>query len=70
MRDNLKDTEYFNNFISEDLARVNKFSDKLKNGEAKVDRIFPVKSKVHDLKLGIMIAKYSKGDEISSLERK
>lgn len=69
MRDNLKDIEYFNNFINEDLARVNKFSDKLKNGEVKVDRILPVKSKVHDLKLGIMIAKYSKGDEISSLEK-
>ena len=29
------------------------------------ERIRPVKSKIHDLKLGIMIAKYSKGDDFS-----
>lgn len=27
-----------------------------------------MKSKVHDLKLGIMIARYSKGDELTLLE--
>ena len=64
MRDKIKDIEYFNTFINEDLARVKKFSDKLENGEVKEDRILPVKSKVHDLKLGIMIAGYSKGDEL------
>jgi hypothetical protein len=40
----------------------------LLNGEVKEDRILPVKSKVHDLKLGIMIARYSKGDELPLLE--
>lgn len=69
MRDSLKDIEYFNSFINEDLARVNKFLDKLKNGEVKVERIFPVKSKVHDLKLGIMIARYSSGEELAVLEK-
>ena len=49
MRDKIKDIEYFNTFINEDLARVKKFSDKLENGEVKEDRIIPVKSKVHDL---------------------
>ena len=68
MRDKIKDIEYFNTFINEDLARVKKFSDKLENGEVKEDRILPVKSKVHDLKLGIMIARYSKGDELTLLE--
>ena len=68
MRDKIKDIEYFNTFINEDLARVKKFSDKLENGEVKEDRILPVKSKVHDLKLGIMIAGYSKGDELTLLE--
>lgn len=68
MRDSFKDILYFNDFINEELARVSKFSDKLKNGDVKEERILPVKSKVHDLRLGIMIAKYSKGDEISSLE--
>lgn len=68
MRDNIKDIEYFNGFINEDLARVEKFSNKLKNGEVKPERIVPVKAKIHDLKLGILIAKYSKGDELSLLE--
>ena len=70
MRDKIKDIEYFNTFINEDLARVKKFSDKLENGEVKEDRILPVKSKVHDLKLGIMIARYSKGDELTLLDKK
>ena len=69
MRDTIKDIKYFNTFINEEQARVKKFSDKLKNGEVKEDRIFPVKSKMHDLKLGILIAGYSKGDELSILEK-
>jgi len=68
MRDSLKEVVYFNSFINEDLARVAKFADKLKNGDVKEERIIPVKSKIHDLRLGLMIAKYSKGDEISTLE--
>lgn len=68
MRDKLKDIEYFNNFIEEELARVNRFSNNLKNGEIKEDRILPVKMKMHDLKIGILIARYSKGDELSLLE--
>lgn len=69
MRDGIKDIEYFNRFINEDLERVKKFSEKLEKGEVKEERIFPVKSKVHDLKLGIMIARYSKGDELAELEK-
>lgn len=69
MRDSLKNVEYFNQFIHEDLERVNKFLLKLENGEVKKERIFPVKSKVHDLKLGILIAEYSKGDELAELEK-
>ncbi len=68
MRDKRKDIKYFNTFIKEDLARVKKFSDKLENGEVREDRIFPVKYKIHDLKLGILIARYSKGDDLASLE--
>ncbi len=69
MRDKLKSVEYFNEFIDEDLLRIKKFSDKLECGEVKPERVAPVKSKIHDLKLGILIAKYSKGDEVSSLEK-
>lgn len=69
MRDSLKNVEYFDQFIHEDLERVKKFSAKLENGEVKEERILPVKSKVHDLKLGIIIAKYSKGDKLTELEK-
>jgi hypothetical protein len=68
MRDNLKNLQYFNDFINEDSARIEKFTNKLINGEVKEERIIPVKSKVHDLRLGIMIARYSRGDEVSILE--
>ena len=68
MRDKLKDIEYFNNFIDEELARINRFTNNMKNGEIKEDRILPVKMKIHDLKVGILIARYSKGDELSLLE--
>lgn len=69
MRDKIKDTEYFNCFIKEDLTRVNKFTSKLKSGEVKAERVLPVKSKIHDLRLGILIARYSKGDELALLEQ-
>ncbi len=68
MRDNLKSLEYFNYFINEEEQRVCKFSEKLESGEVKESRIFPVKSKIHDIKLGILIARYSKGDEMCLLE--
>lgn len=67
MRDQIKSKEYFENFILEDLERIHKFSCKLENGEVKPDRIFAVKAKMHDLKLGIIIAKYSKGEKLDIL---
>lgn len=70
MRDKRKDSTYFDGFIEEDMARVKKFSKELEKGNVASERIRPVKAMVHDLKLGIMIAKYSKGDEISLLEEK
>lgn len=68
MRDKLKDEEYFNSFIIKDTERVGRFADSLKNGEIKEDRILPVKRKMHDIKTGILIARYSRGDELSLLE--
>lgn len=69
MRDSLKNVEYFNQFLQEEVGRVNKFCSKLERGEVKEERILPIKTKVHDLKLGILIAKYSKGDELAELEQ-
>lgn len=68
MRDQIKDLEYFNEFLQEEQARITRFSDKLANGEIRPERQLPVKTKIHDLKLGIVTAKYSRGDELSVLE--
>lgn len=69
MRDKIKGEKYFKIFISEDSKRIKKFSHQLKRGKVAEERIFPVKAKVHDLKLGIMIAKYSRGDSVAALEK-
>lgn len=69
MRDKIKDIKYFEKFIDEDTERVRNFSKKLESGEVAAERIRPVKSWMHDLKLGILIAKYSKGDDLSILEK-
>lgn len=68
MRDQIKDREYFNEFLQEEQARITRFSDKLANGEVKPERQLPVKTKIHDLKLGILTARYSRGDELWALE--
>ena len=68
MRDKIKTVEYFNDFLEEEQARISRFSDKLANGEVKPERQLPVKTKIHDLKLGILTARYSRGDSLSLLE--
>lgn len=67
MRDQLKNERYFKKFIKEDTKRMQWFAEKLAKGEVQEERIFPVKAQVHDLKLGILTARYSKGEPISSL---
>lgn len=59
MRDNIKDEQYFTEFIAEDLNRVLKLSKKIEMGEINNSRIIPVKQGIFRLKLGIIIAKYS-----------
>ena len=68
MRDTLKSKKYFDEFIEEDSKRIEKFVLKLEKGEVRQERVLPVKCKIHDLKLGILIARYSKGDKISALK--
>lgn len=68
MRDNIKDEQYFTEFIAEDLNRVLKLSKKIEMGEIKNSRIIPVKQGIFRLKLGIIIAKYSRGDNIQDLK--
>lgn len=67
VRDTIKDKEYFIEYISEELERINKFKMKLRNKEVRADRIPNVERKVYDLQLQILIAKYSMGDPINSL---
>lgn len=68
MRDTLKSKKYFDEFIEEDSKRIERFVLKLEKGEVRQERVLPVKRKIHDLKLGILIARYSKGDKISALK--
>lgn len=68
MRDTLKSEKYFDEFIEEESKRIEKFMLKLEKGEVRKERIFPVKCKIHDLKLGILIARYSYGDRLSVLK--
>ncbi|WP_270325076.1 PoNi-like cognate immunity protein [[Eubacterium] hominis] len=68
IRDKLKDEKYFDTFISEDSKRIENFTEKLVNNQIKEERISPVKEKIHDLKLGILIANYSKGEKISQIK--
>ncbi|MCM1006348.1 MAG: PoNi-like cognate immunity protein [Ruminococcus flavefaciens] len=68
MRDFIKSREYFDIFILEDSDRVEKFENKIKSGSVKDDRILPVKDKLIQIKIGIIIAKYSRGDSIELLK--
>ncbi|ROR31755.1 uncharacterized protein DUF1910 [Mobilisporobacter senegalensis] len=69
MRDKIKNQTYFNEFISEDTDRINKFVKKLANNEIKEERVLSIKIKIHDLRLGILIAKYSRGDNLEEIEK-
>ena len=68
MRDFIKSKEYFDIFIAEEKDRVEKFEAKIKSGTLKEDRVLPVKDKLLLMKLGIIIAKYSRGDSIPELK--
>lgn len=65
----MKNLEYFENFILEDTHRINNFRTKLNNGEVKKERILPIKTKIHDLQLGVLIAKYSRGDKLYEIKK-
>jgi hypothetical protein len=66
-RDKTKSEEYFENFIAKDKNRINNFLDSIKTGSLAKDRIPAVSRKIFDLRLSIIIAKYSNGDDISKL---
>lgn len=69
MRDFLMDEQYFQDFIAEETARVERFSGKLSRGEIRPDRVESVERRVYGLNFGIWIARYSKGEALSSLQK-
>ena len=68
MRDTLQTREYFDIFILEETKRVEKYEKRIASGTLKEDRILPVKDMLIQLKLGIIIAKYSRGDSILDIK--
>ena len=40
MRDTIMSEQYFKDFIAEEEARLQRFTDKLANGEIRADRVF------------------------------
>ena len=69
MRDKLKSVEYFDEYIIRNNNRIKRFQTNIENGETKEERIIPVKAVIQDIKLQILLAKYSRGDEIEGLEK-
>lgn len=68
MRDILMNEQYFLEYIQEETERINKFLIKLENNEVREDRIYSVKKKIDSIKFGILISKYSYGEDVSKLE--
>lgn len=67
IRDKRKLKEYFEQFIEEDTERMEKRLEKVENGFYKKERVHLAYEKLFELELGILIAKYSRGDEVKSL---
>lgn len=69
MRDKLKTVEYFDEYICTNINRIKKFQSNIENGVTREERIIPVKAVIQDIKLQILLAKYSRGDLIEELEK-
>ena len=68
MRDFLRTKAYFDEFISQDTERICKFQDKLNSGSIDDERVPLINNKIIDLKTGLIIAKYSRGDSIDDIK--
>lgn len=67
MRDKIKKLAYFEEYITQEKMRIDKFQTKLDANEVSSDRIFPVKEKILSLRFQVLIAKYSMGENIEKL---
>lgn len=68
MRDSIRTKMYFDEFIIQDTARVEKFQDKLNSGSINEERVSLINNKIIYLKTGLIIAKYSRGDNIEEIK--
>lgn len=68
MRDLLMSEQYFQEFIAEEEARVNRFVSKLEKGEIRSDRVLSVERRIQSIQFGIFIAKYSVGVDLDELK--
>ena len=69
MRDSIKTKEYFDTFILEELEGIQMFQDSLDNGEIEQDRVESIKDDILLIQIGILIAKYSRGDSINEIKQ-
>lgn len=69
MRDSIKTKAYFDEFVSQNTERICKFIEKLNSGSIDEARVPLINSKVVDLRTGILVAKYSRGDSIDDIKK-
>lgn len=68
MRDYIRTKAYFDEFIAQDTERICKFQDKLNSGSIDDERVPLINNKIIYLKIGLIIAKYSRGDSIDDIK--
>ena len=69
MRDTLKPKEYFDQYIQKMSEGIKKFENGLAEGKYQADKILFIKDCILQKKIGIIIAKYSKGDPLNDIKQ-
>lgn len=67
MRDTRKDKAYFDAFIAEENEAVSDFEQSIQSGEITPDTVPSVRDEILMIKTGVLIARYSRGDDIDEL---
>lgn len=67
LRDTIKDTNYFTDYIANNLKSVNKLQYALDNDEVVFNQIPTVKNGIWKYKISSFIAKYSIGDDVRAI---
>ena len=69
MRDTIKSKEYFDEYILKMSEGIKRFEEGIAAGKYLNDKILFVKDYILQKKIGIIIAKYSKGDSIEEIKK-